>query len=409
MATAHREQSFGVSQLDYVRRLADRIANDIAGSDRPVVIGILGSDVYDKLLILQALRERLPRATFFTTDLDARLTDPDVFVWTRNLIVGSAYGFTVMGLEGAGFRDSYQTALYRAVTLALNKKYEERVPYPRLFEIGRSGAVDITDHRNIFTKNAYEKIHGRIRYFGSKITFWPQVGAVLFVLAPLFALTIYALLRRSVLHYQRLSSRRKAHNWVAAIGAVSIISLGFLVWHLKSKGNEPWVFFEGVSSVPTLVLQLTTIVFAYGILHIALGRINQAHSDIQDNLGLPLSSGDSKWKFRDLRALFRRQKWHTLPCIHNWKHDLSGVNQTRKKAADCWNTYLKYSGWRARVARISIPFLISALVTVYVFCPYVFSPFPRARTAADSRPVLVRRLRAHVRDPLRSYHGALLH
>ena len=37
---------------------------------------MLGSDVYDKLLILQALRPAFPRAVFFTTDLNARLAYP---------------------------------------------------------------------------------------------------------------------------------------------------------------------------------------------------------------------------------------------------------------------------------------------------------------------------------------------
>ena len=114
--------AFGEAQLDYVRRLADHIAHDLAypeddsggngSSDeeraelggRPVAVGILGSDVYDKLLVLEALRDRLPRATFFTTDLDARLSHPDLYRRTRNLIVGSAYGLTVGGPEGCCFQ-----------------------------------------------------------------------------------------------------------------------------------------------------------------------------------------------------------------------------------------------------------------------------------------------------------------
>ena len=381
MATAHREQSFGVAQLDYVRRLADRIANDFVGSDGPVVIGILGSDVYDKLLILQALRERLPKATFFTTDLDARLTDPDVYTWTRNLIVGSAYGLTVEDLKGAGFRDSYQTALYRAVTLALDINKEEdkeTAPCPRLFEIGRTGAIDITKHRDGCGEKAYKEVHGAISYHRSRPTFWPQISSVLFVLAPLLALTIYAFLRGRVLHNQRLSFRRKVHYRVAWIGGGSIVVLGPLTWVLKWHGDEPWPFFEGVSSVPTLMLQLTTIVFAYAIIHIAWGRMKQAEHNIHDDLGLPSSSDDSKWTFRDLRVLFQRRKCRTLPCICNLKHDLSGVREfPSKDAKKCWKRYLRYSDWPARLTRISCPFLISALVTLYVFYPYVVSAYPR--------------------------------
>ena len=378
MATAHREQSFGVAQLDYVRRLADRIANDYVSSDGPVVIGILGSDVYDKLLILQALRERLPRATFFTTDLDARLTDPDVYAWTRNLIIGSSYGFTVDEMEGSGFRDSYQTALYRAVTLALDidkKKYEETAPCPRLFEIGRTGAVDITEYRESCTKEEYERVHGGIPYIRSKPTWRRQSGSVLFVLAPLFALTIYAFVRGRVLDKNKIPFRRKAHYRVTKIGGVAIVLLGILIWYLKWSANEPWLFFEGVSSIPTLILHLTTFVFAYAIIDIAWGRMKQAEHDIHDDLGLPSSSGNSKWSFRAWLKCSLRKKLRTGPWIWIWKHVLSGVREfPAKDAKKCWKRYLRYSDWPARVARISIPFVISSLIFVIFF--YIVLPTP---------------------------------
>ena len=112
--TTGGERAFGPHQLDYARRFADAIGREIESNDQRdlVAIGILGSDVYDKLLILRSLRERLPWITYFTTDLDARLLDADSDTSTRNLIVGSAYGFTTGDRIGAGFRDSYQTALH---------------------------------------------------------------------------------------------------------------------------------------------------------------------------------------------------------------------------------------------------------------------------------------------------------
>ena len=402
MTTGHREQSFGVAQHDYVRRLADRIGDDLSKpsdreqednscksvsaeenvigkiTGRPVVVGVLGTDVYDKLLILQALRERLPTATFFTTDLDARLTHPDVYAWTRNLIVGSSYGFTVEGLEGAGFRDSYQTALYRAVTLALDidmKKHEETAPCPRLFEIGRTGAVDITDHRDSCTKKAYENVHGGISYIRSKSTFWRQIGSVVFVLLPLIALTIYAFVRGRALHNPRTFFRRRAHYRVAKIGGGSIVALGLLMCYLEWRGGEPWLFFEGVSSIPALMLQLTTVVFAYAIIVIAMGRINQAHYDIRDDLGLPACSGDSKWEFQAWLKCALREKLRTGPWIWVWKHDLSGVRGFPSKDAEkCWKRYLWYSDWPARLTRISIPFVIASLIFVIFF--YIVLPAP---------------------------------
>ena len=389
MATGHREQSFGVSQLDYVRRLADHIAYDVTNSKhqeqglpndrsdeedgaRPVVIGILGTDVYDKLLILQALRERLPRATFFTTDLDARLAHPYVYAWTRNLIVGSSYGFTVMGLEGAGFRDSYQTALYRAVTLSLeidSKKSEKIAPYPRLFEIGRTGVVDITEQRNATLRTGYHRIHGEIPYIRSKSTWLPRIGSAFVTLIPLIALTIYAFVRGLALHDQIANFRRKAHLRVAKFGGCGDLCSGNLdvllaVARLRTVGR----FSRALAASLHSCYISQTLVFAYAIIDITWGRMKQSEHDIHHDLGLPKSSGNPTWKIPYLLHILWRQKGHSKPWIWQWKRDLSSVKGTPpKKAAECWTKYLDLSGIHARVTRILIPLFFSFILVVLMF------------------------------------------
>ncbi len=135
------EQPFGAAQLDYVRRLSDRLPRD--GSNASLVaIGVLGNDPYDKLLILQALRERHPGVVFFTTDMDARLLTSAVRRRTWNLIVGSAYGLWRRSEPTVTFRDSYQAALFAAVQQALNLEVQN-APEPRLFEISRTGVVPL--------------------------------------------------------------------------------------------------------------------------------------------------------------------------------------------------------------------------------------------------------------------------
>ena len=67
----------GESQFDYLTRLGDRIKaleGDWArkGRGRIDAIGIVGSDPYDTLSILQALRPSFPNTVFFTTDLQTR-------------------------------------------------------------------------------------------------------------------------------------------------------------------------------------------------------------------------------------------------------------------------------------------------------------------------------------------------
>ena len=122
-----RDRSEGRSQFDYLRRLGDRIRmyDDLETSQgRPGVraIGVLGSDVYDKLLVLQALRPMFPDAVFFTTDMDARLTHPDQNAWARNLVVASHFGLALHpGLQRdvPPFRDGYQTAAFLGTQMAL--------------------------------------------------------------------------------------------------------------------------------------------------------------------------------------------------------------------------------------------------------------------------------------------------
>mgnify|MGYP001765064308 CR=1 FL=1 len=204
--TQAREQAIGTSQFDYAQRLAARIERDMAeeanlqeragdqeedigGVEQekslhrpPAAIGILGSDAYDALLILQAMRERFPGVVFFTTDLDGRLVTADDYRSTRNLVVASHYGLELYKLlqrDVPPFRSSYQTSVYFSTLQAVGHVrplavcpppegpvptakgalvsscgYQaNRVPEyvwfnglepPRIFEVGRHGAVDLS-------------------------------------------------------------------------------------------------------------------------------------------------------------------------------------------------------------------------------------------------------------------------
>ncbi len=178
------ERPVGESQLDYTRRLAiiirekderekdkcgvwERFFHNCGGIE---AIGVTGSDVYDKLLVLQALRQRLPDKVFFTTDLDDRYVDPEQIKWTRNLIVASHFGLRLEeGIQRdiPPFRESYQTSAYYTVLRALkildctdetpaklcgpsglrnsldkSRVYDSEIPV-RLYEIGNKEPVAI--------------------------------------------------------------------------------------------------------------------------------------------------------------------------------------------------------------------------------------------------------------------------
>jgi hypothetical protein len=147
----------GPNQLDYLERLAlkiERLERDLKTSNATVkVIGIGGGDVYDTLLILQAIRPHFRDAVFFSTDLDARLWSPQQWEWTHNLLVFSGYGLSLndeLQSHIGGFRDSRQTAIYTAALAALGDvDLLARLPNfskmpPRRFEIGRTGPLDLS-------------------------------------------------------------------------------------------------------------------------------------------------------------------------------------------------------------------------------------------------------------------------
>jgi hypothetical protein len=145
-----KEPALGTNQFDYLRRLTGQIA-ELDGSLRRANQGaikafaILGNDYFDKLLILQALKERFQSQLYLTTDLDAGYLDAKVFRWTRNLVIAAPFALTLRERfeypeadrsdPGAGlridqgetppFRHSIQTSLYLAVRAAVQGRETE--------------------------------------------------------------------------------------------------------------------------------------------------------------------------------------------------------------------------------------------------------------------------------------------
>jgi hypothetical protein len=175
----------GESQFDYLTRLGDRIQDleselKQQGRGRIDAFGIVGSDPYDTLVILQALRSSFPNAVFFTTELDVRFLHPSQQEWSRNLIVLSGYGLQLSNsLQGgvAPFRDSAQTAEFAATLAAFGKASLlalTNIP-PRRFEIGRLDVFDLSvaDGGQLQPRPTAEQSFA----FPGK-TFWLRIGLV---------------------------------------------------------------------------------------------------------------------------------------------------------------------------------------------------------------------------------------
>ena len=173
-------------QRDYVRRLVGQINQeaDRGGPRRQVrAIGVIGTDVNDKLVLVQALRAAFSDRMLFTTDLDARLLHPEAVRYTRNLIVASSLPLAlddeVLDRElKAGvppFRDMYQTASFLGARYATadDKKeavllaaIEKRLQKPQLYEIGRSGEVELgideVPRRELDRRHGYALLAGAL-------------------------------------------------------------------------------------------------------------------------------------------------------------------------------------------------------------------------------------------------------
>ncbi|MVV50827.1 hypothetical protein EJA72_21675 [Pseudomonas sp. PB120] len=156
------EKADGNSQLDYLRRLADHIASEDEayrrnGESGIGAIGVLGVDAYDKLLVLQALKSRMPYKLYFSTDLDARMLQRGQAQTTRNLILAAPYGLTLtraLQQDVPPFRDSLQSAVFISVLAALapqsfdakRAKFDyskSELLSPGIYEVGIGGFIPL--------------------------------------------------------------------------------------------------------------------------------------------------------------------------------------------------------------------------------------------------------------------------
>jgi len=253
----------GRGQSDYLRRLAIRlqhldrqIRNQHPVSFRSGVraIGVLGSDVYDKLMVMQALRPFFPDVVFFTTDLDAAWLHPGQWKWARNLVIASAYDLRPQNMRQSGvppFRSMYQTAAFLSTHLALEGGDSvSLLPDPgngMIFEVGRGRAVPLL-HRpgEANTPDGIAMSVGRM------------------VLVALIALGV-------VLFVVVWCSIYKVRLWSWSVGFVAGVCLAAFLAALLPLADteEPFSWTLGISIWPTEYIRIFILIFiVYSLLRI---------------------------------------------------------------------------------------------------------------------------------------------
>jgi len=301
------ERAEGDSQFDHLRRLAarmrsehDRLVRD--GKPGITTVGVLGSDLYDKLLVLQAVRQEFPTAAFFTTDLDARYMHPREFQWTRNLIVASSFGLDLREEIQAHlppFRNNYQTATFLAVTVGVVNAVPEGQPLlvedgtitqwlkdPGVYEIGRTEALDVSA-RWVGRRKAPDEgceilahcptVHPEPVFLDTpyKRTLWAWMLSAAF--AGILILLVSTDARTNLAASLRWAGQ---HPKTSVVTLLAVIALSWMfVIRVRGEGRlgEPFRFFEGVSIWPTEILR--AVAFLVATIGIVMTEVRRKRTD----------------------------------------------------------------------------------------------------------------------------------
>ena len=231
--------------------------------------------------------------------------------------------------------------MFAAVQQAVDWQSDRRAPEPQLFEISRTGFVQLgsqTPDRD-----------------------WKEVAVLLTPLAVL-AVFSFVMCRR-----QREETARVRRG---LYGFVVILALAAAAWlYVFAQGlleKEPGPLFEGVSTVPMIVLQITTIVFAVAVVCFANGRMRQMLSHVAGCLGG--TESEPKRGMGALRAAVREWQLEGLAVLVSaWKHDIAnGEEGSKREAEKLRRDVLRYHEWWPRFVRIGAGLLVGmALREVY--------------------------------------------
>ena len=398
------EATEGMDQSDYLRRLARKLKKEDLISQgknkgRIRAIGLLGADIYDKLMILRALRPEFPDAIFFTNDFDAHFERHADWSDVRNLVIVSPFGSTLPGWQEntAPFRDSAQSAMY-AGTLVATKKIDEKqvvkfTAHPKIFEIGRRGAWDLS-------RSSPNETWFRDWLASSRVRWRLTIGS-LAVLVMIGWITMNIVDRRlpgGGSSWERL--RRVAVStpvWLICGVPVIVFSVASYSQHWR----EPLAFFSGISIWPSEMLRLIALLLAIHFMIKASLSLKSNEREIAKLFDL----GDLKRdrvRWGDLwKALKRGKFFEQLKIKSRWQNFRFGLTRWQKEdakwlepefsAEEAWHAYLRRDRFWPRFIRIGALFMIYFIFSFAVFTlfPPIIAPARGLTASAFDRCVLL--------------------
>ncbi|MFX0198184.1 MAG: hypothetical protein ACFFCW_18865 [Candidatus Hodarchaeota archaeon] len=379
----------GRSQLDYIRRLTQKLSDkyEYFGKNELKAIGVVGSDVYDKLVLLHALREQFRDMIIFSIDIDTRMIHKEQLKWTRNLIVASNYGlelsdsyqskiFQHRGDSLAPFRDNYQTSLFLACQTSLTPGKPSGILYrdinrenlakiiscPQLFEIGRGRAVNLT----VSGKKDVIDIHpSRIRrwHFGT-------LGNYMFLL--MLAIVLFILL------VNQISPRVKRWDSESIGLKLLFLSIIGLIWiviydHYR-EGGEPFSLDAGVSIWPGEILRFIAIILGVFLFVRLVNKLHESEERLAKEFRLERQEPEieqHRANFRKrLKSRFTRKR---LEGYCDWVFSLDWMpefGETFVDAQKAWNDYLvkgkTFNRFR-RLVPMALGYMVLSVVLINIF------------------------------------------
>ncbi len=410
---------FGQSQYDYLRRLAaDLKAEDdrrwFNQRARIAAIGVVGSDVFDKLLVLRALKPQFPEAQFFTTDYDALLTMQSELGWTRNLLIASSFGPRLTDvLQGdiPPFRDAYETAAFFSTQLAVHdacktgrcaaaagadllaKVADQEgisglITPARMFEIARGGEILDAERRPPSASSAHPS--GKAAY---------SVLGLYFFILPAFAYGVAALL------YSR-GRRRAGEKRAAQIGdlkearprgfaeflyrsywpllaiasalCVFAFAIGAYFYGAPSSFlGEPIVLFSGVSLLVPIFLRFVGIFLGFWLICVAFDKLKRNIETIDSTFFRSVNRGD-RYVRELVGELIENTKYffNNIPkCIYNVPEyeEYKGIYVFRIESS--WECYKTQVGtirfWRVACCWVAPAWLLTGMLFYLSGNPFV--------------------------------------
>ena len=425
----------GLNQSDYLRRLAERLAA-LDSSLRAETgnglkaVGVLGTDVYDKLLVLRALRDRLPDVIFFTTSVDARYMAPEEWGATHNLLIAAPFGLRLHEYYQRAippFRDSYQTALFYATQVAITPNLpDDRPRYAnpapllklgavRLFEVGRSGIYDLSvDDQNAIKPDPTVYVNDQdyegelagppatVQPYREDMALWPHrwVPVVLIIVSILILLALpawahYPLkvtgIRASMTSwwnepkpYPRMKAAlrgRALNTRLFIVLAIIVVTLVIaILMHLEGQQGAPNAWLDRVNVWPTEAIRLFTSLLCVHLIIKSLAARMENDQSIQSAFKLwgltDPEKADSKErppyiKPAEVEPRIRLDPWAVVGDSNRQpvaeSKGGSKRDDTYVYAQNLWWEYQRRGGWKQRFLRSGI---MAAVFWVFAFALY---------------------------------------